>query len=233
MNDPFQFLPYEQANAQQAGQFRHIFESTFPPTERESFDELLGWIQTPPQAFKPEFWGLLENDSVIGLAVFGIFKDFQAGYLAYLAVSSTHRGQGCGARLFEFIDQTVQKSVFQLCGVPARYLFWETVLPAHAEIKNPAELNTAAIRFYLRQEARIIPMDYELPAMIADSENLSYAAMVKTTPPDLNLTRQDALDIIEMGMVRACRLSPGNALVEKAIRSLPDETQLRTFPPAK
>ena len=128
-------------NTSEFDQVFAIMEQSFPEDERRPFAEQKALLRNP--AYK--IYGLREGQSVIAFAAVYQFDAFT--FIEHLAVASSHRNQGLGARILQELGTLFQG---RIC----------------LEVEPPeAEIAKRRIGFYQRNGFSLCPYPYVQPSI--------------------------------------------------------------------
>lgn len=141
--DPETALIREEAELD--ARLRPIFEESFPPSEREPFEELAAGIAEG----RMRLFVARMDDEPVGMGVTIDLPANRAAVLSYMAVRGDLRGGGIGGRLLAQIASTLNAE-----GTVHLLLEVESVDYAPPE---EVELRRRRVRFYQRHGAQIIP----------------------------------------------------------------------------
>jgi GNAT superfamily N-acetyltransferase len=102
------------------------------------------------------------NGETVGIASAHLLRKPAVVFLVYLATQSEVRGQGCGAKLFEFAWQTASEHP-AWDGESPRGIIWEVDSPDIAGSQEEARLGERRIRFFERLGGAVLPAAYTQP----------------------------------------------------------------------
>lgn len=220
MSDGRMLVPFSELSETQARQARAIYEGAFADDERVPFEGLVRWLSQPNEQFLPRFEVLVSNDSVIGIAGYGLMLKHQFGYLAYLAIVEGRRSQGHGAWLCEHCFETLRQLSCSTHGQDPRLTFWEVRRPDEEISPEEREKRQRRIRFYERLGAQVLPVDYLCPPINEIQPAVRFHLMARTYPPGRPLSKQDLTDIALAGLVDINGAAPDSEYVRLALQSI-------------
>jgi GNAT superfamily N-acetyltransferase len=124
---------------------RAIFEESFPPSERETFEELAAGIAEG----RMRLFVVRLGDAPVGMGVTIDLPANRAALLSYMAVRPDLRGEGVGGRLLQHIASALNAE-------GAAHLLLEVESVDYSPPEE-VELRRRRVRFYQRHGAQIIP----------------------------------------------------------------------------
>jgi ribosomal protein S18 acetylase RimI-like enzyme len=128
-----------------AAALRPIYETSFPPAERESYASLAGNVAEG----RYRLFVARQAGEPVGMAIVYPLPEVAAVYLPYMAIASLARSRGIGGRLFDFVAGELAAA-----GGATGLIF-----EVEAEADSPAdevEIRRRRIAFYQRHGASII-----------------------------------------------------------------------------
>jgi len=161
-----------------------IYAESFPAEERISAEELLRAVRQREQDSGPadatfHFMVALEDESVLGIAIFSYYKPARMGFIPYFAVHPRRRSGGLGARIYAQIIATVAADA-RLYGEPAPLgVSFEVERPDLARDAADAQLRRRRIGFYQRNGAVEVPhLALVAPPLGPNLPEMAYAILL-------------------------------------------------------
>ncbi|WP_053365190.1 GNAT family N-acetyltransferase [Bacillus sp. FJAT-27245] len=139
-----------------AGELRRIYgllQRDFAPEELKEYSQLESLIAK--EKYKILLANHIELDSLIGYACIYEIEEINALWLDYLAVDVQFRNLGYGSALFHSIAGYKK-------GEGSLGVFLEVEIPGE-EVGTNQEIQKRRIRFYEKNGATRLPVDYQLP----------------------------------------------------------------------
>jgi ribosomal protein S18 acetylase RimI-like enzyme len=170
-----------------AAQFRAIYETSFPPAERQDFDAYAQRITDGARWF----FGAFRDDALIGLATFVPNVAPQIHLLEFLAIASDARSSGIGGAL---LDETT------------RALAADCLLEVESDDECAPEerdWRQRRIRFYERHGAQIVTdLNYLMPC--ADGQSTLPMKLMWLSPRGSAVPRGEKLRACVNGIYTCC-----------------------------
>lgn len=143
----------------QRGQLRRIYESAFPPDERQPFEDLL---ERADDDNAVSLVHLVESE-VVACALLTLLPERRCFFFEYLMVDESYRNAGLGGRLYRRLETELVAR-----GGPPRMVL-EVEHPDYAADAMAATLRRRRMEFYLRNGAVRLPVDdYAMPNLQGD-----------------------------------------------------------------
>jgi len=138
-----------------AAQAKDLYERSFPPEERNGFDEMIASLGGPPEADgRPRLIIAVRDDALLGLSFFKYYSEPEFGYLWYICVDLETRGSGVGTKLYQdsvaALTQAARESGRRIKGMIFEVERLDS--QAHPVIGDPIR----RVKFYERLGARLI-----------------------------------------------------------------------------
>ncbi len=213
-------IPLTRPETPEARAAQVIYDAAFEADERVPWERLWAWIVAPGDNIQPVFWAVSLAGEVVGLAVFGLFRRQNLGYLAYLATRPDLRGRGLGAWLCEQVFAALRRLAQAAHAGDPPLVFWEVRRPEDAPDAAEAEQRRRRIAFYARLGAEPLPLDYTCPPVAEGQPFVAFTVMARTDPPGRPLTRAEALAVALTGLIEANGAEPEDDCVAAAVASV-------------
>ncbi|MFZ4509095.1 MAG: GNAT family N-acetyltransferase [Fimbriimonas sp.] len=140
--------------------FVRLYESSFPPYEREPLDEVRGQIDSPvdPQ----RFWNFVgvRSGAVVAILRLGYLPETQVGFVVHIAVDPSVRGQGLGGEVLEFAHAHCQN-----VDAGFRGLILEVERAEDAEDPEAMVERSRRVEWFQRHGAQFISRAYTQPSL--------------------------------------------------------------------
>lgn len=129
-----------------------LYETTFPPNERELVSSKLSLLKTNVgKNEKKEIMLVATNEqkSLIGIINYEFNEELSVAILWYFAIKEGLQSKGLGSQMYrEFTSQLVLRGI--------QTLFFEIEIPEKVETKEKRQLAERRIEFYRRLNAKLL-----------------------------------------------------------------------------
>ena len=220
MTDERRLVPFDALDDAQRAAVQAIYDQTFEDDERVPFEALLRWMSRERDYIRPEMRILLWNGRAIALSAYGYLPEHAFGYLAYVAVAESLRGQGHGAWLCEQAFARIREMGHDARRQDPRLTFWEVRRPEDPVPADEQEHRRRRIRFYQRLGAQVLPVEYLCPPIDEVQPAVSFHLMARTYPPGAALTVEEIRQVALTGLIDVNGAAPESEYVRKALASL-------------
>ncbi|MGD0449245.1 MAG: GNAT family N-acetyltransferase [Candidatus Dormibacteria bacterium] len=152
-----------------AESFTHIYEESFPPSEREDVGGLLDSIASGERLC----YLAISADRLVGLAVLLPLRAAPVAFLEYLAVDATLRRQGIGGRMLDHLSAALPEAATHPEGILLE------VEPVDTEDAEERRNRVRRIALYERKGATVVECAprYRAPDLVDDTATLPYTLM--------------------------------------------------------
>jgi ribosomal protein S18 acetylase RimI-like enzyme len=207
-------LVFEQGawSAADLARFRDLYESAFPPEERDDTDKLVEGLL---DGSRPCLAARKAGD-LAGFAVYSVLGETRIAFLEYLAVRPELRNQGIGAQLLQEFKRRIGERVPSMRGIVFE------VDPPDDATGAEAQLRARRIAFYERNGATLVT---ELPRLVvpnlAGPGTLSMLMMwIGFSPAPVTLKGAPLRECIEALFVHGYWLDPADPLIQQNLRAI-------------